>query len=277
MAARTLFLTTPMMVGDDVRRLQKALKNPGRADLKDEDFLESDVDGQFGEDTHRAVYRAKYWLGFRNPDYRAGDKLVGFLNGVKPPTAQMKDLRKKRLTKQKAEAPGLRKLREAVKHLGLKENPPQSNKILFASWYDVAGPWCAMFVAYCGAKAGLKSYAKRPPGRWAYVPFMLDDAKAGRNHYSITHHPVTGDDAAYDFPPKTGTAEHVGIFATEEDLKKVAPDALRNAKQSFGALRSGEFWAVEGNTMVGSDSNGGEVMLRKRRKADVLAFMHPGD
>jgi hypothetical protein len=28
--------------------------------------------------------------------------------------------------------------------------------------------------------------------------------------------------------------------------------------------------------MVGNESNGGEVMLRKRRKEDVLAFMHPG-
>ncbi len=276
--ARTLILTSPMMVGDDVRSLQKALQNPTRPDLKSDDFLQSDAgaDGEFGEDTHRAVYRAKYWLGYANPDHKAAAKLVEFLNGVRPPTTEMKARRKKRVAMREKEPHGFRKLKEAVKHLGVKEIPPNSNQVMFASWYDVAGPWCAMFIAFCGAEAGIKTYRKRPPGRWAYVPFMVADAKAGRYNYSITTKPVTGDDVAFDFPPRDGVPQHIGIFASEPDLRKLAPGALTKAIQNFGALRSGEFWTVEGNTMVGNDSNGGEVMLRKRRKQDVVAFMHPG-
>jgi len=279
MAARTLFLTTPMMVGDDVRALQKALKNPARPDLRDDDFLQSPsgADGEFGEDTHRAVFRAKYWLGFTHPDHKAAGKLINFLNGVTPPTPKMNQLRKKRLAAIKAKPPGFRKLEVAVKHLGVKESPSGSNKVMFASFYDLPGPWCAMFVTFCGAKAGLKSYAKRPPGRWAYVPFMVDDARAGRYNYTVTSNPVSGDDAALDFSsPKDGVPDHIGIFASEHDLRKINAAALKKAIQSFGALGSNEFWSVEGNTMVGQDSNGGEVMLRKRRKQDVVAFMHPG-
>lgn len=276
--ARTLFLTTPMMKGDDVRKLQKALQNPARPDLRNDDFLESaaGADGEFGEDTHRAVYRAKYWLGYTRPDHRASGKLVDFLDGVKPPTARMKQLRRKRVTALTAKQPGLKKLKEAVRHLGVTESPPGSNKVAFASWYDVAGPWCAMFVTFCGAKAGLKSYCKRPPGRWAFVPFMVADARAGHNHYSLTANPVTGDDVAYDFPPRDGVAQHVGIFASEADLRRLAPAAVDHAITRFGRLGNREFWSVEGNTGVGSDNNGGAVMIRKRRKADVVAFMHPG-
>src|SRR5687768_2345547 len=121
--ARTLFLTTPLMKGDDVRKLQKALQNPGRPDLKDDDFLQSEAgaDGEFGEDTHRAVYRAKYWLGYANPDHRAAEKLINFLNGVTPPTPRMKELRRKRVAALNAQPPGFKKLKEAVKHLGITE------------------------------------------------------------------------------------------------------------------------------------------------------------
>jgi hypothetical protein len=275
--ARTLFLTTPLMKGPDVRKLQNALKNPARPDLKDDDFLQSEAgaDGEFGEDTYRAVFRAKYWLGYSNPDHRAGDKLIKFLNGELPATQRMKQLRKKRLAAEKAEPPGFKKLKEAVKHLGVTENPAGSNKVMFATFYDMAGPWCAMFVTFCGAKAGLKSYVKRPPGRWAYVPFMVDDAKAGRFKYTITPNPVSGDDVAFDFDGD-GTADHVGIFAREPDLRRLAPAAVDKAVQRFGRLGSGDFWTVEGNTGVGNDSNGGAVMIRKRQKRHVLAFMHPG-
>ena len=275
---RTLFLTTPMMVGEDVAELQRALQQPARADLKGVDFLQSrsGVDGVFGEETHRAVYRAKYWLGYAKPDHKAAQKLIDFLKGVRPPTPGMTVLRVQRLAQTEEEAPGVRKLREAVKYLGVKERPPKSNEVMFADWYDVAGPWCAMFVSFCGAKAGIKAYCRSPPGRWAYVPYMVEDARAGRYHYAITHKPVSGDDAAYDFPPKDGVADHVGIVAGEADLRQLAPDDLDRAIRRFGALRGNEFWAVEGNTMVGDDSDGGEVMLRKRRNSDVLAFMHPG-
>lgn len=273
--ARTLYLTTPLMEGDDVKALQQALNEPQRADLRGTDFLQSPdgVDGFFGEDTSRAVYRAKYWLGYANPDYRAAQKLVDFLNGVRPATEQMTKLRKKRLDEAKKKPLGIKKLEEAMKHLGVKESPAGSNRVMFATFYDLAGPWCAMFVTFCGCKAGLKAYAKRPPGRWAYVPYMVADARAGRHGYTITANPVSGDDVAFNFhsDPKP---DHIGIFATEADLRKINSEAVNKAIQRFGPLASGEFWSVEGNTAVGNDSNGGEVMLRKRKKSNVVAFMH---
>ena len=274
MAARPLFLTSPLTTGADVRALQVALQTPARPDLVGNDFLLSAVDGEFGEDTHRAVYRAKFWLGYALPDHRATDKLIAFLNGATPPTPKMTANRKKRLKAAKAVPPGFKKLREAVKHLGLSEDPPNSNNVLFSSWYGLIGAWCAMFVTYCGCKAGMKAYARK--NRWAYVPFMVDDARSGRFHYTLTTAPVTGDDVAFDWPPKNGVPDHVGIYASEADLEKLAPAALRAARRQFGPLGRGDFWSVEGNTGVGNDSNGGSCMIRKRNRSSVHAFMHPG-
>ena len=105
---------------------------------------------------------------------------------------------------------------------------------------------------------------------------MVDDARAGRFHYALTNNPVTGDDVAFDWPPKNGVPDHVGIYASESDLERVAPAALRAARAQFGPLGRGDFWTVEGNTGIGNDSNGGTCMIRKRNRRSVHAFMHPG-
>jgi hypothetical protein len=273
-AGRPLFLTTPPMRGEDVRALQRALQSPQRPDLAGIDFLRSDVDGAFGENTHRAVYRAKYWLGYAKPDHRAGDLLVAFLNGTAAPTPAMTANRKKRLAAATNEPRGLAKVREAVKHIGLTENPPGSNIVLFSTWYGFVGPWCAMFVTYCGCKAGLPAYARRR--RWSYVPFMIEDARAGRFHYALTNEPVTGDDVAFEWPPNDGVADHVGIYASEPDLQQIAPAALRAAREQFGTLGPGEFWSIEGNAVLGADSRGGAVLIRKRNRRSACAVMHPG-
>jgi hypothetical protein len=271
--ARQLFLTSPNLTGDDVRALQEALESPKRPDLAGTDFLQSDVDAEFGEDTHRAVYRAKYWLGYAHPNHRATDQLIAFLNGEKPPTDVMKANRKKRLKTAKATPPGLKKLREAMKHLGVSEHPPNSNTVMFSVWYGMIGAWCAMFCTYCGCKAGMKAYVRR--NRWSYVPFMVADARAGRFNYTLTRSPVSGDDVAFDWGGD-GVPDHVGIYASEQDLRKLAPSAFNAAIRQFGPLRPGEFWCVEGNTGVGNDSNGGEVMRRLRYVSQVDGFGRVG-
>lgn len=273
-AGRPLFLTTPLLKGEDVRALQQALQSPRRPDLAGTDFLQSDVDGEFGEDTHRAVYRAKYWLGYAKPDHRARDSLVAFLNGTTAPTETMTANRERRLAAAKKEPRGLKKVREAVKHVGLTESPPDSNIVLFSTWYGFVGPWCAMFITYCGCKAGMKAYARRR--RWSYVPAMVEDARFGRFHYALTNEPVTGDDVAFDWPPNDGVADHVGIYASESDLQKLAPSALRAAREQFGPLGPGDFWSIEGNTAIGTDSRGGACMIRKRNRRGAHAVMHPG-
>jgi hypothetical protein len=130
-----------------------------------------------------------------------------------------------------------------------------------------------MFVSYCGSKVGFKVYKKG--SFWAYVPFMVNDARHGRMKYTITYKPVSGDDVAFDWNPP-GVADHVGIYAEEADLKVLAPRAFRQAQSQFGPLKAKEFWCVEGNTALGNDSNGGATMIRKRHKGSVQAYMHPG-
>ena len=50
------------------------------------------------------------------------------------------------------EGPGGRALAEALRHVGVKESPPGSNRTMFGRWYGVDGvPWCAIFVSYCFA------------------------------------------------------------------------------------------------------------------------------
>src|SRR5579884_3624378 len=45
---------------------------------------------------------------------------------------------------------GERALAEALRHLGVRESPPGSNRTRFGRWFGVDGvPWCAIFVSYC--------------------------------------------------------------------------------------------------------------------------------
>ena len=259
------FLTSPHMKGTGIRDLQKELKRKG--------YLQGPVDGEFGPDTHRAVFRAKHHLGYLRPDHRAGPKLYAFLTGSRKLTAQMKATQRLRRPKPRIKTRGYKKLKVAVGYLGTKENPPNSNRVLFSIWYGLIGAWCAMFCSFVGVKAGYKVYIKGK--QWAYVPFMVMVARQGFIKYTITYRPVSGDDVAFDWNPPS-VADHVGVYAEERDLKELAPFALAEAKAKFGSLGTGDFWTVEGNTGVGNDSNGGNTMIRKRNKRQVQAFMHPG-
>ena len=45
---------------------------------------------------------------------------------------------------------GRRALAEALRHVGVRESPPGSNRTMFGRWFGVDGvPWCAIFVSYC--------------------------------------------------------------------------------------------------------------------------------
>jgi hypothetical protein len=47
-------------------------------------------------------------------------------------------------------SPGRRALAEALRHVGVRESPPGSNRTMFGRWFGVDGvPWCAIFVSYC--------------------------------------------------------------------------------------------------------------------------------
>lgn len=246
---RTLHLTTPPMKGEDVTLLQAALKRRG--------YLGDKPDGVFGVHTAQACHRAKYWLGYGKPDKVGGDLLLAYLQGAKKPSAAMKlraSRRKRAVPKVPLRASALAWLSG---HIGDKENPPGSNRVPWAStWYGVIGPWCAMSVTRAYVEAG--SQAFRRGSRYAYVPYIVGDAKAGRNNLTVTHDPQPGDLVCYDWD-HNGVADHVGLF------------------HSWLDRRYGSFAAVEGNTGIGNDSNGGEVMLRKDRNTrEVQVFVHVG-
>jgi len=234
------------MHSSDAKKVQTALINAG--------YLHGKADGIYGPETAGAVRKAKYWLGYalKNVEYRAGDAFYALVTGNKQPSLAMKARIAARKRQLAGKPLGDKIADEATKWISTKENPPGSNKVKFSEWYGVTGPWCAMFVTWCGVTAGSKSFSRS--ARYAYVPFMVNDAFATRNGLSRTPTPVRGDLVAYDWN-HDGVADHVGIF-----------DKWTTGKTQFST--------IEGNTAVGNDSNGGEVMRRQRNITDVQCFIH---
>lgn len=150
-------------------------------------------------------------------------------------------------------SPGRRALAEALRHVGVRESPPGSNRTMFGRWFGTDGvPWCAIFASYCydvGAGVVLcRSWhgAGVGPRGVAYVPTLAAWLKAtGR----AVESPAPGDLAIFDWDG--GLPDHVGLVVR---------------------VRSAELDTVEGNTAVGNDSDGGEVMRRSRRVAQVAVF-----
>lgn len=124
---------------------------------------------------------------------------------------------------------------------------------MFGRWFGVDGvPWCAIFASYCydvGAGVvlcrGWRGAGVGPRGV-AYVPTLAAWLKAG--HHIVTD-PQPGDLAIFDWDG--GLPDHVGLVVH---------------------ANGDELHTVEGNTAVGNDSNGGEVMRRARSRAQVAAF-----
>jgi hypothetical protein len=148
---------------------------------------------------------------------------------------------------------GRQALAEALRHVGVRESPPGSNRTMFGRWFGVDGvPWCAIFVSYCfdvGAGVvlcrGWHGAGTGPRGV-AYVPTLAAWLRAtGR----AVDDPCPGDLAVFDWDG--GLPDHVGLVVHANGAGLVT---------------------VEGNTAVGDDSDGGEVMRRERRRAQVAVF-----
>jgi hypothetical protein len=130
----------------------------------------------------------------------------------------------------------------AVQQIGIKESPPNSNQTKFNDWYGMEGPWCAMFVSWCFEHAG-GSPSFRQGYSYAYVPYMVGDARNNNNGFTVSSDVVAGDVVCFDWSGD-GVYDHVGIF------------------ESWTSGRA--FTAIEGNTSTSNDSDGGEVMRRTR-------------
>jgi hypothetical protein len=145
-------------------------------------------------------------------------------------------------------------LAEALRHVGVRESPPGSNRTMFGRWFGVDGvPWCAIFASYCfDVGAGLvlcrgwHGAGVRPRGV-AYVPTLAAWLKAGGRWMEGPGQP--GDLAIFDWDG--GLPDHVGIVIR---------------------AHGDHVHTIEGNTGVGNDSDGGEVMRRERRPAQIAGF-----
>ena len=158
-------------------------------------------------------------------------------------------------------SPGRRALAEALRHVGVRESPPGSNRTPFGRWFGVDGvPWCAIFASYCfdvGAHVvlcrGWHGAGAGPRGV-SYVPTLEAWLRATRRWVDTAQRenavPQPGDLVVFNWDG--GVADHVGIV-----VRPLAGD---------------RFATVEGNTGIGDDSDGGEVMRRERHLAQASGF-----
>jgi len=139
----------------------------------------------------------------------------------------------------------------AEKEIGYTETPANSNKTKFGKWFGFDGvAWCGMFVSWCYDKAGF------PLGNVGFSKGFAG-CQTAVAHYKkknkVTTKPVQGDIVLFDWNGD-GRFDHTGIFVKDIDGKS--------------------FETIEGNTSLINQSNGGQVMRRKRKYVNVL-FVHP--
>jgi CHAP domain len=142
-------------------------------------------------------------------------------------------------------------LARAIGELGYTESPAGSNHTKYGEWYGVDyQPWCAIGVTW-SYEFGAEDVGKDSPSfvkgsRYAYCPYVVADARAGRYGLQTTDDPIPGDLVVYDWGGDT-IYDHIGLFE----------------KWTSG---TNQFQAVEFNTSVDNNSNGGEVMRRSRSR-----------
>ena len=140
----------------------------------------------------------------------------------------------------------------ARKQVGVTEMPAGSNNVRYNTWYygrEVRGngyPWCVVFVQWCADKAGVKL-----PKRTASCGDLMRAAQAAGQWVTGDYRP--GDIAIFDFPGGAAT-DHCGIIESVD---------------------GGTAFTIEGNTSVGNDSNGGEVMGRTRSANLIRGAVRP--
>ena len=144
-------------------------------------------------------------------------------------------------------------LKVAVSQLGIKESPPDSNRVKYNTWYygkEVSGsayPWCMVFVQWCYERA------------CASLPLLTASCGTLLRWYQtyqpgcIVSNPEPGDIVIFDFPGGADT-DHTGIFESRSDFTVTT---------------------IDGNTGATSEANGGAVMRRTRDKSVVKAYIRP--
>ena len=145
---------------------------------------------------------------------------------------------------------------KAKSQIGVKENPAGSNKVKYNTAYygrvvsGSAYPWCCVFIWWLFKECGASKYFYGG-GKTASCTTLMNYYKK-KCQFSTT--PKVGSLAFFQFD-KDPDAEHIGLVI-----------AVNN---------DGTVTTIEGNTSVGNDSNGGEVMQRTRKKALIIGYAYP--
>jgi hypothetical protein len=260
---RELAMTTPLMMGPDVKELQDSInKTLGgfrlRGDLRE--------DGEFGEHTLRLTRKAAFALGFSDDEVdriknnHVSQKFQGWIRNADSRTSAQKKREPGRVKElQEREARHREGAEAAVRYarskLQVTEHPLGSNRgpdvDAWTKFCGLTPPvfWCGCFAAYCTVHEGK---AKVLPGNLINHARITDLARAGQAgmHAVAFDEARAGDIVTYDF-------EHIGL---------VIDDA------SGGRLHT-----IEGNTgQMGFQNNGGGVYEHTDRTASVvLAIARP--
>lgn len=138
----------------------------------------------------------------------------------------------------------------ARRELGYTESPAGSNRTKYGKWFGLDGqPWCMMFVQWVFAQDGGMDLL---PALTASCGAFMRAAKAAGQWVTGGYQP--GDIVIMDFPGNKAKTDHCGIVVT------LLTDGVRT---------------IEGNTGVGNDSNGGEVMERTRPLSAIVGAYRP--
>ena len=140
----------------------------------------------------------------------------------------------------------------AKAEIGYTESPPNSNQTIYGKWFGFDGvPWCGMFVSWVFNKAlqplGNIGFIKGFAGCQTAVAYFIKNKK-------VTPTPSPGCIVFFDWN-LDGRYDHTGIFVRQIDKD--------------------HFETIEGNTSLVNQSNGGQVMLRRRKYNKTVLFVNP--
>jgi peptidoglycan hydrolase-like protein with peptidoglycan-binding domain len=197
------------MRGGDVQSAQRLLKNAG--------YYSGEIDGDFGPLTAQASCRAQYWLGYVTPKQAFGPSLEKLLSGKARPTVEAAKLSAERKQASARAKPLREKALAAMEGLvGLGEAAPGSRHVPdITGWWGKGDiEWCALAVSKAYIEAGSTSFSRG--SEYQYVPYIVADARQGRNGLAVTPDPKPGDLVCFDWDGSDFTTgdNHVGMFAS---------------------------------------------------------------
>ena len=139
--------------------------------------------------------------------------------------------------------------------IGVKESPKGSNKVKYNTEYygkavsGASDPWCCAFIWWLFHTAGMPElfYGGK---KTASCTTLMNYYKGVGQFFTV---PKIGALAFYNWG-KGARALHIGVVT---------------------AITSTGIKAIEGNTAIGNDSNGGEVMERTRTFDQIIGFAYP--